>query len=102
MQTRSTFETLARSAAYVGSMAAVSYRTDVCATDGTCTPASDTQHDFDAGYDDFVESHKWWPHQDLICWEIASDGSAVDVTDRMIYEHEQICEQRGIDPEWGE
>ena len=90
------FETLAEAAVVVGKAIAITYRVDVRSEDGSLEAVGDIHNDFDAAYDDYVESHKFWNHEDLIVWEIASDGSATDITDRMIYENEMICEARGI------
>lgn len=94
------FNALAEAATYTGKVLATTYRVDVRDADGELQPVGDTHDTFDAGFNDYVESHKWWPHDDLIVWELSEDGMATDVTDRMIYEAEMLCERRGIKMEW--
>lgn len=99
MTTHTTFATLAANAEAVGCEMSVKYRVEYL-NGKIWEPVGDEHADFDAAYDDYVESHKNFTHADLICWEISPDGMATDITDRMIYEAEMICEQRGLSKEW--
>jgi len=89
-----TFTTLAANAE-----AMPTFRVDVL-NNNLLEPVGDTQDSFDAAYDDYMESHKFWPHDDLTVWEI--DGiAATDVTAQFIAEGEVVCGSRAIETPWG-
>lgn len=90
------FEALAKGAAYCAKHYAVEYRTDIL-VNGDWVPFGDTWETFEKGYNEYTEARENYPEDELICWEIAADGSATDVTARMIYERESIYEARGLD-----
>lgn len=111
MNDLSIFEHLAIAAVYTGKAMAVTYRVEVNDRPawrtrqnpgrvGVWVAAGDEQHSFDDAYDDYVEAHKNYPHEDIIVWEISADGMATDITERMVYEAESIAEQRGRSVEW--
>jgi len=91
------FENMARAAAAAPS---VTYRVDYREGNGPLEPVGDTHDTFDAAYDDYADSHKFWPHADLYVWAIHADGMAEDVTAQFEYELEMIAEQRGNLCEW--
>lgn len=93
MSTHATFDTLAANAVYAGKELSVTYITVLA---DTFEPLGNVTDNFDAAYDDWIESVGHDYDEPLICWEIASDGSATDVTARMEYELATICEQRGL------
>ena len=93
------FENMARAAALMLGDEPT-YRVDSRQDNGDLEPVGDTHDTFDAAYDDYADSHKFWPHADLYVWAIHADGMAEDVTAQFEYELEMIAEQRGNLCEW--
>lgn len=91
MSNHTTFDTLAANAVYASKALAVTYITSLASKFEALGNETDS---FDAAYDDWIESAAHDYDEPLICWEIASDGSATDVTGRMEYERDMLREQR--------
>jgi len=93
MNTYTAFENMARAAA---AAPVVTWRVDYRQPDGTLEPVGDTHATHAAAYDDYADSHKFWPHADLVVWALHDDGMAEDVTAEFEYEMQNIEEQRGL------
>lgn len=91
MSNHATFDTLAANAVYAGKELSVTYITVLA---DTFEPLGNVTDNFDAAYDDWIESEGHDYAEPLICWEIAADGSATDVTSRMEYERDMLAEKR--------
>lgn len=93
MNTHATFDKLAENAITTQQALATLYFTSL---EGEFEPLCNVTDNFDAAYDDWVDASGYDFDGDLICWEIAADGSATDVTARMEYERDMLREQRGL------
>ena len=62
---------------------------------GRIVDLDDAQENIEIAYDQWVESLKFWPHDDVIVWQIQG-VFARDITQYFIDVYSEVCENRDL------
>jgi hypothetical protein len=62
---------------------------------GRIVDLDDAQENIEIAYDQWVESFKFWPHTDVIVWQIQG-VLAHDITQYFIDTYSEVCENRDL------